>query len=42
VHLSIPGEAADDRTAFSATKREAERLIAASGIPFCDPAAGGL
>ena len=31
VHLSIPGAANDDRTAFSATKREAERLIAASG-----------
>jgi uncharacterized protein YbjT (DUF2867 family) len=34
VHISIPGAAADDRTAFSMTKREAERLIAASGIPF--------
>jgi uncharacterized protein YbjT (DUF2867 family) len=33
VHVSIPGAAKDDRTAFSATKREAERLIAASGIP---------
>jgi uncharacterized protein YbjT (DUF2867 family) len=33
VHISIPGAANDDRTAFSATKREAERLIAASGIP---------
>lgn len=33
VHLSIPGTAAEDRTAFSTTKREAERLIAASGIP---------
>lgn len=33
VHISIPGNAADDRTAFSTTKREAERLIAASGIP---------
>jgi uncharacterized protein YbjT (DUF2867 family) len=32
VHISIPGEAADDHTAFSASKREAERLIAASGI----------
>src|SRR5947207_9590826 len=32
VHISIPGEAKDDRTAFSATKREAEALIAASGI----------
>ena len=34
VHISIPGAADDDRTPFSATKREAERLIAASGIPY--------
>jgi uncharacterized protein YbjT (DUF2867 family) len=34
VHISIPGAAADDRTAFSVTKREAERLIAASRIPY--------
>jgi uncharacterized protein YbjT (DUF2867 family) len=33
VHISIPGAAHEDRTAFSTTKREAERLIAASGIP---------
>jgi len=33
VHISIPGAANEDRTAFSTTKREAERLIAASGIP---------
>src|SRR6478672_1136365 len=33
VHISIPGTANEDRTAFSTTKREAERLIAASGIP---------
>lgn len=32
VHISIPGAATEDRTAFSQTKREAERLIAASGI----------
>ena len=32
VHISIPGTANEDRTAFSTTKREAERLIAASGI----------
>jgi uncharacterized protein YbjT (DUF2867 family) len=32
IHISIPGTAEDDRTAFSTTKREAERLIAASGI----------
>jgi uncharacterized protein YbjT (DUF2867 family) len=34
VHLSIPGMADQDRTAFSQTKREAERLIAASRIPY--------
>jgi len=33
IHISIPGAANEDRTAFSLTKREAERLIAASGIP---------
>ncbi|WP_369720033.1 SDR family oxidoreductase [Bradyrhizobium sp. LLZ17] len=33
VHISIPGTAQDDRTAFATTKREAERLIAASRIP---------
>jgi uncharacterized protein YbjT (DUF2867 family) len=33
VHISIPGAANEDRTAFSTTKREAERMIAASGIP---------
>lgn len=32
VHISIPGAAGDDRTAFSTTKREAERLIAEAGI----------
>ncbi|MDA9399968.1 SDR family oxidoreductase [Bradyrhizobium sp. CCBAU 45389] len=34
VHISIPGTADTDRTAFATTKREAERLIAASGIPY--------
>jgi uncharacterized protein YbjT (DUF2867 family) len=34
VHISIPGLAKDDRTPFSTTKREAERLIAASGIAY--------
>jgi uncharacterized protein YbjT (DUF2867 family) len=34
IHISIPGTAADDRTHFSKTKREAERLIAASGVPY--------
>ena len=33
VQISIPGGAAEDRTAFSRTKREAERLIAVFGIP---------
>ena len=33
VHISIPGSAEADRTAFATTKREAERLIAVSGIP---------
>ena len=32
VHISIPGTAETDRTAFSTTKREAERLIAESGV----------
>jgi len=32
VHISIPGTAETDRTAFATTKREAERLIAASAI----------
>lgn len=34
VHISIPGTAENDRTAFATTKREAERLIAASGIAY--------
>ncbi|WP_158668701.1 SDR family oxidoreductase [Bradyrhizobium guangdongense] len=34
VHISIPGTADADRTAFATTKREAERLIAASGVPY--------
>lgn len=33
VHISIPGTAETDRTTFATTKREAEHLIAASGIP---------
>ncbi|WP_028145862.1 SDR family oxidoreductase [Bradyrhizobium japonicum] len=33
VHISIPGSAEADRTAFATTKREAEHLIASSGIP---------
>src|SRR3984885_387499 len=33
VQISIPGATDQDRTAFSQTKREAERLIAVFGIP---------
>lgn len=32
VHLSMPGDAAEDRTAFASTKRAAEEAIAASGL----------
>ena len=32
VHISIPGSPESDSTAFSTTKREAERLIADSGV----------
>ena len=34
IHISIPGVIKDDHTAFSLTKREAERMIEASGIPY--------
>ena len=34
MHISIPGTSDDDRTAFSVTKREAERLIASSGVAY--------
>lgn len=34
IHLSIPGRAADDRNAFSLTKRAAERAIRAGTVPF--------
>jgi uncharacterized protein YbjT (DUF2867 family) len=34
VHISIPGTTETDRTAFSTTKRVAERLIAESGVAF--------
>jgi uncharacterized protein YbjT (DUF2867 family) len=34
IHISIPGDVTNDLTAFSQTKREAERLIAASGIAY--------
>lgn len=34
VHLSIPGNDSDDHTGFSLTKRNADRAIAASGLPY--------
>ncbi len=34
VHISIPGAGTCDRTAYSTTKREAERLITASGVAY--------
>jgi uncharacterized protein YbjT (DUF2867 family) len=34
IHISMPGAASDDRTAFAKTKREAERLIASSGLTY--------
>jgi uncharacterized protein YbjT (DUF2867 family) len=34
IHISIPGAAGEDRTAFSVTKREAERLIVSSGVSY--------
>ena len=34
IQLSIPGAAADDHTAFSMTKREAEGMIAAAGVSY--------
>jgi len=34
VHLSIPGVAADDRTIFARSKRDAERAIAEAGMPY--------
>tara|TARA_R110000787_G_scaffold239367_9_gene345677 strand:- start:11262 stop:12584 length:1323 start_codon:yes stop_codon:yes gene_type:complete len=34
IHISVPGRPADDRTAFSQSKRSAEQLIAASPVPY--------
>jgi uncharacterized protein YbjT (DUF2867 family) len=34
VHLSVPGRDEDDRTEFSRTKRQAERIITAGPAPF--------
>src|SRR6185369_4840808 len=33
IHISIPGAASEDRTAFATTKRAAEALIVASKVP---------
>src|ERR1700722_7587410 len=34
LHVSVPGDPRDDATAYSLSKRSAERAIAASGAPF--------
>jgi uncharacterized protein YbjT (DUF2867 family) len=34
IHISIPGRESEDRTEFSRTKRNAERRIAESGLPY--------
>lgn len=34
VHFSIPGQEQEDRTLYSRSKREGERAIAASGVPY--------
>jgi uncharacterized protein YbjT (DUF2867 family) len=34
IHISIPGTADEDHTDFATTKREAERMIAASGVSY--------
>jgi hypothetical protein len=34
IHISIPGDAREDRTAFATTKRAAEALIMASNVPY--------
>lgn len=34
IHVSIPGAAKEDKTAFATTKREAERLIEGAGISY--------
>ena len=34
VHVSVPGDTADDTTSFSRTKRAADEALAASGHPF--------
>jgi uncharacterized protein YbjT (DUF2867 family) len=34
LHISIPGNDAEDRTAYSCSKREGERIIAASAAPY--------
>lgn len=34
VHVSVPGEAADDGTTFARTKRAADEALAGSGLPY--------
>ena len=34
IHVSTPGQAEDDHTAFSSTKRAAETVITESGLPY--------
>jgi uncharacterized protein YbjT (DUF2867 family) len=34
IQISIPGDSVDDRTSFSRTKRDGERAIAVSSVPF--------
>jgi uncharacterized protein YbjT (DUF2867 family) len=34
IHLSVPGDDAEDSTAFSTSKRRAERMIAGSGVSY--------
>lgn len=34
IHVSMPGDANDDKTAFSMTKRRAERMIEQSGLSY--------
>ena len=33
IHIGVPGREEDDRTAFSLTKREAERMLRGAGVP---------
>jgi uncharacterized protein YbjT (DUF2867 family) len=40
IHISVPGDASGDQTAFARTKREAEQLIAASDVHYAILRAG--